>query len=53
MLILKNLGIEINYVYSLKYKNTARCPEQYVGKDLNGNFYLIVCAKTETQLFLC
>ena len=51
MLILKNLGIEINYVYSLKYKNTARCPEQSVGKDLNGNLYLIVCAKTETQLF--
>ncbi len=51
MLILKNLGISIEYAYSLSDKRTARCPEQFIGYDKDRNLYLVIYAKEPTQIF--
>lgn len=51
MIILKDVGIDISYEYSLENKKTARCPEQIVCRDKNENRYLVVHAKTHLQSF--
>lgn len=51
MLFLKTKDLTIYYDASIKNKKTARCPEQYVGHDEQGNRYLVVFARTETQRF--
>lgn len=51
MHVLKSLDIQIEYDYSLKNKKTARCPEQFVGHNQQGDFYLVVFARTKTQIF--
>lgn len=51
MLVLKEKGLKLEYKYSIKCKNTARCPEQYVAGDENNELYLVVFAKTNTQIF--
>lgn len=47
MLVIKDL----KYKFSLNNKNTARCPEQYVAADDANNLYLVVHARTDTQIF--
>lgn len=51
MLVIKGIGLNIEYKYSLPNKSTARCPEQFVGSDDEGNLYLVVYAGTEIQKF--
>lgn len=51
MLVLKNVGINLHYDYSKNNKRTARCPEQIVGHDDEGNEYLVIYAGTNIQRF--
>lgn len=49
MLVLKELNIQ--FEKCLPNKKTARCPEQIIGHDKDGNQFLIVYAKTESQKY--
>lgn len=51
MLVINDLGFDIMYRKSLANKPTARCPEQFIGSDQEGNLYLVVYAKTDVQAF--
>lgn len=51
MLILKDIGINIFFQESLSQKQTARCPEQYIGIDENKCKYLVIHAQTQIQIF--
>ena len=51
MLVLKDLDIKIEYDYPLNNKKTARCPEQFVCHNPQGDLYLVVFARTDIQEF--